>query len=132
MSSHRTHARRLVLPVAFAALVAAPLHAQGTAGMASPAGGAAPGAAATAGTSTAGSSVGADAGAGGAMSAAQTMSTRSDTVVHETKEDKGFPWGLLGLLGLLGLMKRPQKETVVQREPLRDTTTRPGDPNYRV
>ena len=64
------------------------------------------------------------AGAGAATTGAQapfdtTVGTlgapATDTAVVE-REDRDFPWGLLGLLGLLGLMKRPGGTTVVNRD----------------
>lgn len=103
MSTSTDRARRLLTPVALLAVLAAPSHAQGT----------------------------------GATTGAQTTttgmqgSTTTDMMAtpSEPKEDRDFPWGLLGLLGLAGLLKRPKEDVVV-----RDTTTtsRPGDPNYRV
>ncbi len=103
MRDATSRTRQLLVSVGLLSLLATPLTAQGNSG--------------TATTST----------------TATTVSSGTDTLVREPKEDRGFPWGLLGLLGLGGLLKRPQRETVVQREvPLRDTTTGPGGPNYRV
>jgi hypothetical protein len=54
--------------------------------------------------------------AAGTTTGAQGTVT-TDTVRTEQREEHHFPWGLLGLLGLAGLLKRPQRETVVQRDP---------------
>ncbi|MDB4880346.1 MAG: hypothetical protein JWL60_1792 [Gemmatimonadetes bacterium] len=75
-------------------------------------------------------------GTGATTGAQTTTTTNTDTTVmaSQPEEDRDFPWGLLGLLGLAGLLKRPQREVVVQREPVvpHTSTGRPGDPNYRV
>lgn len=101
MSTHIESARRLLLPLGLATLLAAPLQAQ-------------------TGTTT------------GAVTTPVTAAVGNDTIARGTHTDDndGFPWGLLGLLGLAGLLRRPAP---VVREPVvRETTVRPGDPNYRA
>jgi hypothetical protein len=77
----------------------------------------------------------ADTGAARGTSSTMTADSARTATTAPREEEHHFPWGLLGLLGLAGLMKRPQRETVVEREPVyRDPAAkgRPGDPNYRA
>ena len=54
------------------------------------------------------------------MTTTPDMTTTTTTVPVE-REDRDFPWGLLGLLGLAGLIQRKQKQPDVVVDARRDT-----------
>ena len=53
---------------------------------------------------------------------ATTTATGDTSATHE-REDRDFPWGLLGLLGLAGLLGRKRDD---RRDTYRDTTAGTG------